>query len=136
MTTMVWTHLGYLAVSAAITVWVGRTLRKHGKVFASDGDETQSELLDSFSHLLEVGFYLVNFGAINITLKYGGQATDVQTAIELLSTKIGVILFVLGFVHLTMTAVFSNIRKQKRIDARHTEHSLDRLNTVRTGASV
>ena len=115
MTTMVWTYVVYLTLSVAITVWVGRTLRKNGKVIASSGIERNSELVEAFSHLLEVGFYLLNFGVINIALKFGGQVKDVQTAIELLGTKIGVVLLVLGFLHLVMTMVFSGIRKHAEV---------------------
>ena len=116
MNDMVWTHAVYLVVSVAVTVWVGRTLQRHGKVFAKDGNAEDDVLIDAFSRLLEVGFYLLNFGAINIALRYGGTARGVESAIELLSTKIGVILLILGFVHLVMTAVFSSTRKQRRSD--------------------
>jgi uncharacterized membrane protein len=133
---MVWTHLTYLAVSTAITVWVGRTLRKHGSIFAADGDDSSSDLLDSFAHLLEVGFYLLNFGVISMALKTGGRADDPQTAIELLSTKIGAILFVLGFIHLLMIAVFSGARKRKQHEKWISETGVDKFNTARRSASV
>jgi uncharacterized membrane protein len=128
---MVWTHLTYLAVSTAITVWVGRTLRKHGSIFAADGDDSSSDLLDSFAHLLEVGFYLLNFGVISMALKIGGRADDLQTAIELLSTKIGAILFVLGFIHLLMIAVFSGARKRNHHEKWISETGVDKFNTAR-----
>jgi uncharacterized membrane protein len=136
MTTMVWTHLTYLGISTAITVWVGRTLRKHGSIFAADGDESRSDLLDSFAHLLEVGFYLLNFGVISMALKAGERAEDMQTAIELLSTKFGAILFVLGFIHLLMIAVFSGARKRKQHEKWVSETGVDRSSTVRRPASV
>jgi len=125
MTTMVWAHMIYLAVSAAITVWVGRTLQKHGKVFATNGRLKEGELIDSFTRLLEVGFYLLNFGVINIALQSGGTAGDPQSLIELLSMKIGVVLLALGGVHLVMTMVFNSVRKQRRPDAWNGEHDED-----------
>jgi hypothetical protein len=112
MNETVWTHIVYLAVSVGVTIWVGRTLQKHGKIFALNGDEGDQALVDSFSRLLEVGFYLLNFGAINIALRYGGHVLNLESSIELLSTKIGIVLLILGFVQLTMTSVFSNTRKQ------------------------
>lgn len=116
MTTMLWTHAIYLTISAAVTVWVGRTLQKHGKVFATTGREKHPELVDSFSRLLVVGFYLLNFGAINIGLRYGGVATGAETAIEILSMKIGTVLLVLGVVHLLMTLAFNGIRQSRNYD--------------------
>lgn len=113
MNTMVWTHIVYLAVSILITVWVGHMLQKHGKVFAMNGVSNGNALVDSFARLLEVGFYLLNFGIINIALRYGDAAYDSQTAIEVLSTKIGVVLLVLGVMHLLMTRGFNEMRKQR-----------------------
>lgn len=112
MNETVWTHIIYLAVAGGVTVWVGRTLQKHGEIFALDGNDDSDGLVHSFSRLLEIGFYLLNFGAISLTLQFGGRATTVESAIEILSTKLGVVLLILGLVHLTMTSVFSNTRKE------------------------
>ena len=51
MNDMVWTHAVYLVVSVAVTVWVGRTLQRHGKVFAKDGNAEDDVLIDAFSPL-------------------------------------------------------------------------------------
>lgn len=112
MNEMVWSHIAYLMVSGGVTCWVGRTLQKHGKIFVQNGVSEADALVDSFSRLLQVGFYLLSFGAINIALRYGDRATNVESSIELLSTKIGVVLLILGFLHLVMTAAFSNAREQ------------------------
>ena len=130
MTTMVWTHIVYLVVSGAITVCVGRTLLKHGKVFATNGREQNEGLIHSFGRLLEVGFYLLNFGVINIALRTGGTATTPQSMIELLSAKIGVVLLVLGGVHLVMTLVFNAVRKGSLGDRWNGESHDNRLDTL------
>lgn len=117
MNITVWTHLVYLTLSIVITVWVGRTLQRHGKVFAmggNNGSQDDETLVESFSRLLEMGFYLLSFAAVNLTLRYGETVRTLQDAIELLSTKIGVVLLVLGFVHLVMTGVFSGSRNRGR----------------------
>ena len=69
-------------------------------------------LADSVNHLLVVGFYLVNIGFVTLALKYGDKATDAQTALETLSTKIGLVLVVLGFMHFTNLFVFSKLRRR------------------------
>lgn len=116
MTTVLWTYAIYLTVSVVITVWVGRTLQKYGKVFATNGRGESDGLIDSFTRLLEVGFYLLNFGVINLALRYGGTPTNLESAFEILSTKVGLVLLVLGGVHLLMTIAFNEIRKQHRRD--------------------
>lgn len=111
MNTMAWTYIAYTAVTVGITVWVARTLRKHGGIYLTDGHETRTALTDALSHLLIVGFYLVNFGVICFMLKSDSRAADVQTSIELLSTKIGSILVVVGGMHFVLLAIFASIRR-------------------------
>jgi hypothetical protein len=96
---MVWTYVVYLVISVALTVWVGRTLYRSGRQFLVDAMAGNEKLADSVNHLLLVGFYLVNIGFVSLALRYGGQVREVQAAIEYLSTKLGVVLLVLGGMH-------------------------------------
>ena len=109
---MVWTYLAYLVVSVAVTVWVARTLHKNGRVFLVDSTNGNETLADSINHLLVVGFYLINIGYVTLALKYGGAAKDAQEAIEFLSTKIGLVLVVLGVMHFFNLFVFSRMRRR------------------------
>src|SRR5262245_3836144 len=106
----VWTYLAYLAISVALTVWVARTLHKNGRVFLVDSFMGNESLADSVNHLLVVGFYLVNIGFVSLALKYGDKAADPQTALEILSTKVGLVLVVLGVMHFMNLFVFSKMR--------------------------
>lgn len=119
MTVMVWTYAAYLVICVGVTIWVARTLRKHGRVVLSDEIEGRQELSEAFSHLLVVGFYLINFGVICFNLKIASLATDAQTAIEMVSLKIGTILVVLGAMHFLIFAVFAKLRSTSKAD--HTE---------------
>jgi len=96
---LVYVYAAYLALSIAITVWVGRTLHKNGRVFLVQNFQGNEALADSINHLLLVGFYLINFGFMSLTLKYGDKPADAAGAIEFLSTKIGLIILVLGVMH-------------------------------------
>jgi hypothetical protein len=96
---MVWTYVVYLVASVALTLWVGRTLYRNGRQFLVDAMAGNEKLADSVNHLLLVGFYLVNLGFVSLALRYGGQVHEVKTAIEYLSTKLGVVLLVLGGMH-------------------------------------
>jgi hypothetical protein len=68
-------------------------------------------LADSVNHLLVVGFYLINIGYDALALKYGAKPVDLQTAIEFFSTKIGLVLLVLGGMHFFNMYVFSRLRR-------------------------
>lgn len=109
---MVNTYLFYLALSIALTVWVGHTLHKNGRPFLLHAFENNALLADSINNLLLVGFYLVNFGFVSLWLKTGTPIDTLQAAIELLSVKIGQVLLVLGGMH------FFNMRMLHKLGRR------------------
>src|SRR5437773_4754975 len=111
-TATVWTYLAYLAISVALTIWVARTLHKNGRIFLVDSFLGNEPLADSVNHLLVVGFYLVNIGFVSLALKYGDKATDARTALEILSTKAGLVLLVLGAMHFSNLFLFSKMRRR------------------------
>jgi hypothetical protein len=114
-TAMIWTYLAYLVISVALTVWVARTLHKNGRIFLVDSFLGNEALADSVNHLLVVGFYLINIGYVTLALKYGDKATDARTALEILSTKVGLVLVVLGVMHFFNLFIFSKMRRRATI---------------------
>lgn len=96
---MLWTYLVYVAVSVAVTVWVGRSLHGNGRIFLIENFHGRERLADSVNHLLLVGFYLVNFGFVSLALRYGEKPTNLVEAVEYLSTKIGLVIVLLGCMH-------------------------------------
>jgi hypothetical protein len=106
------THVVYLAVSVVVTVWVARTLFLSGRVFLIDAFSGNAPLADSVNQLLVVGFYLINVGYVTLALKYGDKPKDWVGAIEFFSTKIGLVLLVLGAMHFINLCVFSQARKR------------------------
>ena len=108
----VWTYIAYLLVSVALTVWVARTLHRHGRIFLVDSFLGNQALADSVNHLLVVGFYLINIGYVTLALKYGDKASDGRTALETLSTKVGLVLVVLGGMHFLNLIIFSKMRRR------------------------
>ncbi len=109
---MVWTYGAYLALSLGLTVFVARTLHKNGRVFLLDAFKGNAALADSVNHLLVVGFYLINIGYVSLALKAGAAATSVQTAVEYLSWKVGIVALVLGGMHFFNLLVFSSMRRR------------------------
>jgi hypothetical protein len=112
MSYIVITYLLYLAISVTITVWVARTLHTNGRVFLVDAFHGNEPLADSINHLLLVGFYLVNIGYVALALRSGDRAADLQGLLEVLSTKVGVVMLVLGGMHFFNLYVFSRMRKR------------------------
>ena len=89
----------YLGVSIALTVWVARTLSKNGIVFLVECFGHDDLLARSTNHLLVVGFYLVNLGWILLTLRFGDEPLSAAEAVQFLSSKIGLVVVVLGAMH-------------------------------------
>jgi hypothetical protein len=112
MNWLIVTYLVYLAISVGLTVWVARTLHRNGRVFLVDSFLGNEPLADSVNHLLVVGFYLINIGFVTLALKHGAAAANAQEALETLSTKVGLVLLVLGAMHFFNLAVFSRMRKR------------------------
>lgn len=112
----VYTYIFYLIISLSVTIWVARTLYKNGRVFLVDCFSGNSELADSVNHLLVVGFYLVNIGFITLYLKIGLAIPDVAGVFEALSTKVGVVLLVLGGMHFFNIYIFNRLRRRAMLD--------------------
>lgn len=112
MTPIVWTYLSYLLISIALTVWVAKTLHKNGRIFLVDSFAGNQPLADSVNHLLVVGFYLINIGYVALALREGEAPQNLQAVLEVLSTKVGVVLLVLGAMHFFNLLVFSKMRRR------------------------
>ncbi|MCA1218833.1 hypothetical protein [Streptomyces sp. 8L] len=105
-------YVVYTAVSVGLTMWVARTLSRNGLIFLADvlgGDE---KLAEAVNHLLVVGFYLVNLGFIALYLRDSGGVADVRELVETVSLKLGVVLLVLGVLHLGNVYVLGKIRRR------------------------
>ncbi|MEX0654079.1 MAG: hypothetical protein WD534_12005 [Phycisphaeraceae bacterium] len=112
----VWSYAVYLAISVALTIWVARTLHRNGRIFLVDSFGGDENLADSVNHLLVVGFYLINIGYVTLALRYGEHPASLQTAIEFLSTKVGLVLVVLGGMHFFNLYVFAHLRRRSQLD--------------------
>ena len=112
MNWIIGTYLAYLTLSLALTVWVARTLHKNGRIFLVESFLGNEQLANSVNHLLVVGFYLMNIGYVALALKYGATVTTGQEALEVLSSKVGLVLLVLGFMHFFNLAVFTQMRRR------------------------
>jgi hypothetical protein len=128
---MIATYLVYLVLSLGITYWVGQTLHRNGRVFLVENFEGQEALADSINHLLLVGFYLVNVGFVSLALRYGTKPMDLVEAFEFLSTKVGLVVVILGFMHFTNMRLLVRYRASKLFKVlTTTDHASDHLGGV------
>ncbi|MEO3974075.1 hypothetical protein [Streptomyces sp. CAU 1734] len=105
-------YIVYLVISVALTVWVARTLSRNGRIFLSDVMHGNEKLADAVNHLLVVGFYLVNLGFVALYLRVAETTENARGLFEALSVKLGVVLLVLGVMHLCNVFVLNRIRRR------------------------
>ncbi|AWK11047.1 hypothetical protein SSP531S_16440 [Streptomyces spongiicola] len=105
-------YVVYLLISVALTVWVARTLSRNGRIFLADVLHGNEKLADAVNHLLVVGFYLVNLGFVALHLGQDDAVADARRLFEALSVKLGVVLLVLGVMHLANVYVLNRIRRR------------------------
>lgn len=110
--TTVWAYLIYMLASVGLTIWVAHTLHKNGRIFLVDSFLGNEPLADSVNRLLVVGFYLINLGFVSLALRYGVKPRDAVEGIEFFSTKMGLVLLVLGAMHFFNLYVFSRMRRR------------------------
>ena len=86
---VLWAYFIYLPIALALTYYVARTLFQNGQVFMLDIFHGKQDLATSTNKLFEVGFYLLNVGFALCILKIDYNLPQVQSAVEVLSAKIG-----------------------------------------------
>jgi uncharacterized membrane protein HdeD (DUF308 family) len=111
---MIIIQLCYLLISVAVTVWVARTLHRNGRLFLVEAFHGHEQMADSVNHLLVVGFYLINIGFVALFLRYGERPDNAIDGLEYISTKIGVVLVVLGIMHFFNIFNFAKMRAKGR----------------------
>lgn len=112
MNTSLSIYAAYFVTSLAMTIWVARTLHRNGRLFLVEAFTGNRELADSVNHLLLVGFYLINIGFILLFLRVGPKPGDPVEGVEYISTKLGIVILVLGFMHFFNMFNFSRMRKR------------------------
>ncbi|MGW0560279.1 hypothetical protein ACWDZ4_06525 [Streptomyces sp. NPDC003016] len=105
-------YIAYLLISVALTIWVARTLSRNGRIFIASVLHGDEKLADAVNHLLVVGFYLVNLGFVALYLKAADGVENARGLFEALSVKLGVVLLVLGVMHLGNVWVLNKIRRR------------------------
>ncbi len=109
---LVVTYLVYVTLAVPLTLWVGRTLYRNGRVFLLDVFDGDEDLASAVNSLLVVGFYLVNLGYVLLALRVGTTVVTTQAAVEALSLKLGGVALVLGALHLSNLFVLNKLRRR------------------------
>jgi hypothetical protein len=108
------TYLVYLTISLGCTIWVGITFARNGRVFLEDVYQGDTRVAAAVTHLLTVAFYFLNVGFVLWNLRKAPDVHDARAVIEVLATKLGTVLLVLGVLYLVLVEVFVGKRRHRR----------------------
>lgn len=109
-------YAGYLPIATGVTIWVARTLSRNGKVFLADIFAGDEKLAEAVNQLLVVGFYLLNLGFVMLWMKNDSAVNGTQGVFDALSLKLGLVLLILGVMHLGNVLVLNRIRRRGELD--------------------
>jgi hypothetical protein len=97
---MVTVYTLYLLISVVLTIVTATILARSGRIFLTHmlgGDEALGQAI---SRLLAVGFYLLNLGFVILAMRDTGSVHSTQQAVQVLATKLGEAVLVIGALHL------------------------------------
>lgn len=104
----------YLTAAIGMTLYVGRTLRIHGRPFLDQAFAPNLNLADSINVLLNTGFYLLNFGIIGTSLKYPLFADNVTETVRVAGYRLGLQILILGVIHFFNMHMIHKARRGER----------------------
>src|SRR5271165_2149631 len=107
-------YLAYLLISVGLTLLVGQVLSRSGRLFLLDVLGGSDAAARGISNLNVVTFYLISLGFVALTMRTSGGSVTARQAIELLATKIGEVLLVLGALYLASIVVLTRLRRRLR----------------------
>jgi hypothetical protein len=105
-------YLTYLAITVPLAVWVAKTLHRHGQRFLIDVFDGDESMATSVNSLLVIGFVLLNLGFIALAMATQRDVDTGRELVELVSSKVGLAVLVLGGIHLANVWAFNTYRRR------------------------
>ncbi len=124
----------YLAISIALTIWVGRALQQNGSRFLSEALKDRS-VAGSVNQLVVVAFYLVALGCVALLMQVDVRLVSAADVIQSVATKVGLVLLLLGGLHLLTMFVLTKLGGRAYRSASRPTVEYERLEPVRNASS-
>jgi hypothetical protein len=130
------TYLAYLLISVALTSLAGLVLSRSGRMFLVDALGGSESAARGISNLIVVSFYLISLGFVALTMPTSGDIGSARQAIQLLATKIGAVLLVLGVLYLAGIVTLTRLRRRLRAQAQPAASAPDSTSAPPTGPAT
>ena len=106
------TYLAYLLISVGLTVLAGQVLSRSGRIFLTEALGGSDGAAKGITSLIVVSFYLLSLGVIVLTMRIPSKSVSAVHATQLLATKVGVVLLVLGGLYLAGIIALTRLRRR------------------------
>ncbi|HSR82617.1 MAG TPA: hypothetical protein VLM11_00365 [Streptosporangiaceae bacterium] len=106
------TYLAYLLISVGLTVLAGQVLSRSGRIFLTEALGGSESAARGITSLIVVSFYLLSLGVIVLTMRIPSNSVSAVHATQLLATKVGVVLLVLGGLYLAGIIALTRLRRR------------------------
>jgi len=116
MSAQITVYMVYLATAIGLTWALAATLYRNGAVFLGEVFEDDPAVGRAINNLLVTGFFMLNLGYAFLIFRSNPAATNLE-AVELLVTKLGLLLGSLGLIHFVNMAIIWKVRKRASWDA-------------------
>jgi hypothetical protein len=104
------TYLAYLLIGVGLTVLAGNVLSRSGRLFLAEA--LGSESASGITSLVVVSFYLISLGVVVLTMRIPSDRVSAIQAVQLLGTKVGVVLLALGALYLAGIIALTRLRRR------------------------
>jgi len=108
-------YVSYLGICAALILWLARILNRSGAIFLHDSFGDKEVLIHSIAHLLDIGFYLLSFGYVALSIRINWEIWPNERLGQVLGfevSEIGGFLLLLGSVHLFNLLLLAIFRRR------------------------
>ncbi|MBX0333671.1 hypothetical protein K3G39_10520 [Pontibacter sp. HSC-14F20] len=105
----------YLPIGVFVTYWVGKNLYKNGRLYLQQIFQQNEQLIDPLNKVLLTGYYLLNVGYVFVLMVQQLPIYTYEQLIEVLSSRVGIILVSLGGIHLFNLTVLYLISRKNQI---------------------
>ncbi len=89
----------YLIMTSLIIFWVGWLFYRNGRYYLEEIFPDNNVIAHSLNRMLLVGYYLLNIGYVVLSWTLWPRVTTWLEMVEALSTRVGLIMVILGCIH-------------------------------------
>ena len=104
----------YFIVILLVILQVGNVLFKNGRLFCINSFHGNVRLADTINRMLLTGYHLVNIGYSVFILIIQEEISDTKQLMEILASKLGMLILALGILHFINVIVLTGIGKKKK----------------------